>query len=421
MPFRDRHDAGRRLAERLGPARGGDFVVLGLPRGGVVVAAEVALALHAPLDVLVVRKLGHPAQPELGVGALGEGGVVVLNEDLLARTGVRLDQLEEVRRREEAEMHRRLEAYRRGGPPVTLAGRTVVIVDDGMATGSTALAAIDVVRQHGAERVILAVPVAPPATVERLRAAADEVVCLESPEHFMAIGEWYDDFRQTTDEEVISLLARSGEREVLVGPHRLPGTLSVPPGAAGIVVFAHGSGSSRLSPRNRAVAERLHDAGLGTLLFDLLDETEARDRRNVFDVELLGLRVIDAVTWLRAQPEAAGLPIGCFGASTGAAAALRAAAEPGVDLAAVVSRGGRPDLAGDHLPEVTTPTLLIVGSLDLEVLALNEAAALRLGGPHVLEVVSGASHLFEEPGTLESVVALARDWFGRHLRRVSVS
>jgi putative phosphoribosyl transferase len=182
----------------------------------------------------------------------------------------------------------------------------------------------------------------------------------------------------------------------------------------GIVVFAHGSGSSRLSPRNASVANALRQAGFATLLFDLLTDAEADDRANVFDIALLADRLDQAATWVRGMAGGQSLPLGLFGASTGAAAALVAAAGRN-DVAAIVSRGGRPDLAGQALPKVTAATLLIVGGDDPEVLALNRAAYRRLRCPRRLEVVPGATHLFEEPGTLEAVIALARDWFAIHL------
>jgi putative phosphoribosyl transferase len=194
----------------------------------------------------------------------------------------------------------------------------------------------------------------------------------------------------------------------------LPGELVLPPSARCVVVFAHGSGSSRLSPRNVAVAERLQARGLGTLLFDLLTPDEADDRRNVFDIELLAGRLSSAAAWAREQADAAHLPVAYFGASTGAAAALVAAAA-GPAPAAIVSRGGRPDLAGDALDRVTSPTLLIVGGRDLDVLALNREAQRRLSGESRIEVVPGAGHLFEEPGALERVAELAGSWFSDHV------
>jgi dienelactone hydrolase len=200
---------------------------------------------------------------------------------------------------------------------------------------------------------------------------------------------------------------------------RLAGDLSVPPAARGLVVFAHGSGSGRFSPRNRAVAETLLDAGLATLLMDLLTpEEEAEDLRTArlrFDVQLLGDRVIRAIDWLGSDPGVGELPLGCFGASTGAAAALIVAAERPERVAAVVSRGGRPDLATHALPHVSAPTLLIVGGKDGEVIRLNRYARSQLAGESQLVIVPGAGHLFEETGALEKVAALARDWFLAHL------
>jgi pimeloyl-ACP methyl ester carboxylesterase len=200
------------------------------------------------------------------------------------------------------------------------------------------------------------------------------------------------------------------------GPLHLDGTLGRPAGATGLVIFAHGSGSSRLSPRNAAVAQALQRDGLATLLFDLLDAAEARDRGNVFDIPLLGARVAAALRWAGGVPELARLPTGLFGASTGAAAALAAAAERPEAVAAVVSRGGRPDLAGPALPRVAAPTRLIVGGRDIEVLRLNEQARARMRCPGDLKMVEGATHLFEEPGALEEVTRLASAWFRAHLR-----
>jgi pimeloyl-ACP methyl ester carboxylesterase len=198
------------------------------------------------------------------------------------------------------------------------------------------------------------------------------------------------------------------------GPVDLPGTLTVPDEAIGVVAFAHGSGSSRLSPRNRLVASLLEQAGLATLLFDLLTPAEAEERRNVFDIPLLADRLEAATSWLGYEPLTRRLPVGYFGASTGAAAALWAAAEED-RVRAVVSRGGRPDLAGAQLGRVRAPTLLVVGGRDVSVLQLNDEARRRLRCVCELRVVGGASHLFEEPGALEAVGTLARDWLTSHL------
>lgn len=209
------------------------------------------------------------------------------------------------------------------------------------------------------------------------------------------------------------------ERDVRIPPLDLDGILRTPAPAAGLVIFAHGSGSSRLSPRNTAVAAALNRRGLATLLFDLLTEEEAADRRNVFDIPLLASRLTTATTWAAAEPGLADLPIGLFGASTGAAAALVAAAQLGPRIRAVVSRGGRPDLAGDALSRVTAATLLIVGGADEVVIQLNEEAFRHLKPPKALQIVPGATHLFPEPGALEAVMDLAGDWLQTHLTRVA--
>jgi putative phosphoribosyl transferase len=427
MVFADRVDAGRRLATKLQHLRSQPVVVLGLPRGGVPVAAEVARALHAPLDVIVVRKLGLPSDPELAMGAIGEDGVRVVNDAVVRQVGVSSGQLDVVEARERVELERRAKRFRGVRPRVDLRGRTALIVDDGIATGSTARAACQVARAHGAARVVLAVPVAPVDWVDRLHDDADELIAFETPEPFWAVGPFYANFYPTSDDEVVACLDRVRREQILqpcdeevaviAGRVRLGGHLTVPADAIGIVVFAHGSGSSRHSPRNRYVATVLNAAGLGTLLFDLLTPSEEHDRANVFDVALLARRLADARRWLREQPDVGVLPVAYFGASTGAAAALWASTDHDADIAAVVSRGGRPDLAAPRLGAVTAPCLFIVGGDDTTVLELNRQARAQLRCESELAVVPGATHLFEEPGTLEVAAKLARNWFTGHLAK----
>jgi putative phosphoribosyl transferase len=209
MLFTDRADAGQQLAGRLEHLRGEPTVVLGLPRGGVPVAAEVARTLEAPLDVIVVRKLGVPYQRELAMGAVGEGGVEVTDPQVIHMAGVRPRELAAVEKREQAEVERRAERYRAGRAPVPLEDRVAVIIDDGIATGSTARAACKIVRALGAVRVVLAVPVAPRGWRSRIGEDADELIAVATPSGFMAIGQFYDDFSQTSDEEVIACLANA--------------------------------------------------------------------------------------------------------------------------------------------------------------------------------------------------------------------
>lgn len=431
MTFADRVEAGRALSQRVEHLRGSDVVVLGLPRGGVPVAFEVATALGAPLDVIVVRKLGLPSQPELAMGAIGEGGARVFDPRVVALGRVSERDVAEVERRERAELDARVARLRRGRARLDLTGRVALLVDDGIATGSTMRVACLVARELGAARVVVAVPVAPAESARSLP-GADEVVCASSPPHFRAVGQHYEDFAPTSDDEVVALLDRAAARSVTdrpragapgvsvdiripVGDVVLEGHLALPEPARGVVVFAHGSGSSRHSPRNRAVAEVLRHAGLGTLLLDLLSTEEERDRAQVFDIELLAGRLAAATRWLRERPDCAGCRVGYFGASTGAGAALVAAADAGSQISAVVSRGGRPDLAGSRLADVRAPTLLVVGGADRTVLELNRRAADQLRCPHRIAVVPGATHLFEEHGTLAEVARLAREWFVEHL------
>jgi putative phosphoribosyl transferase len=439
--FTDRQEAGLRLAGHLTHLEDrNDVVVLGLPRGGVPVAHEVARRLGAPLDVIVVRKLGVPYQPELAMGAIGEEGVRILDPRIVSMAGVSEHELEAVEQRERAELHRRAELFRRGRPRETLDGKTALIVDDGIATGSTIKAACSVARGLGAARVVVAAPVAPRDAAEQLAGDADEVVIVEQPHSFYAIGQFYADFNQTTDEEVTDLLHRASpsagfaadddppgntgvdvdeEVDITAGDVRLEGRLHLPSRSQGTVIFVHGSGSSRHSPRNRHVAQVLNQAGLGTLLFDLLTAHEELDRSNVFDIDLLADRLIEVGNWLRRHHRWPSQPVGYFGASTGAAAALRAAAKSGSDVAAVVSRGGRPDLTGPAIADVAAPTLLIVGSRDTVVLDLNRQARAQMTCETSIEIVPGATHLFEEPGALDQVATLARRWFLGHFREVS--
>lgn len=395
-----------------------ELVVVGIPRGGVPVAAEVARALGAPLDVIVARKLGAPMNPEYGIGAIAEGGARVISEQALARLRIAPWELDRLLARTEEEMATLVEHLRDGRPPLPVQGRTVILVDDGLATGRTAQAAALSLRRRGATRVVLAVPVAAASSAAELSASVDEVVCEQMPEDLWAIGFWYEDFSPTSEAEVARLL----DDGTCVLPVRieaqsgisLAADLTIPAQADGIVVFAHGSGSSRASPRNRRVAEDLNRAGLATLLLDLLTVAEERERSNVFDVALLGQRLIAAVGAVGDLPQTRSLPVGCFGASTGAAAALIAAAELD-QVRAVVSRGGRPDLAGERLADVRAPTLLIVGGEDREVLELNRLVQERLRCVNELAVIPAATHLFEEPGALDSVAQLAIAWFKEHL------
>jgi putative phosphoribosyl transferase len=443
LPLRNRVDAGQKLAAKLSAYAGRqDVLVLGLPRGGVPVAYEIANALHVPLDIFVVRKLGVPGYEELAMGAIASGGGRVLNDEIVQRLAISDDIINAVAANEQREIERRERAYRRERVALDVQGKTVILVDDGVATGATLRAALAALRILKPAKIIVAVGVAPPETCESLESEVDEFVCLLKPDPFWAVGLWFAEFAPTSDDEVSTLLARAHERsrqdrqvpaakastgrlpapvsvQILAGQVKLAGDLCIPQAAKGLVLFAHGSGSSRFSPRNRFVAQVLQEGGLATLLFDLLtpseEEIDERTRHLRFDIDLLAGRLVATTDWVLQQPEVQNLKIGYFGASTGAAAALIAAAQRPEAVAAVVSRGGRPDLALPVLPQVKAPTLLIVGGKDQAVIHMNEQALAQLHTEAKLEIVPGASHLFEEPGTLEATARLAGNWFRRYL------
>ena len=429
MLFHDRIEAGHQLARALHTYQGRSPLILAIPRGAVPMGRALADDLQGELDVVMVRKIGAPYNPEFALGAVDEGGWVYRNpwagDDSSVRRHIEAEskvQLDVLRRRRAQ--------YTPGRAPVDPAGRIVIVVDDGLATGSTMIAALHALRSRKPARLICAVPVAPPDVLDKIGAYADEVVCLHTPADFQAVGQFYRHFDQVEDEEVIAVLRRdqgaraapppsgallkNGMVRMQLADVTLEGELH-PGDGQRLVVFAHGSGSSRHSPRNRYVAQVLNESGIGTLLFDMLTVQEDQDYERRFDIDLLTQRLLGVTDWLRAQAPA--LSLGYFGASTGAAAALQAAVALRPPVDAVVSRGGRPDLAGSQaLHRVTCPTLLIVGSLDTEVLTLNRKALAQIGPAGKLVQIPGATHLFEEPGTLEQAATAAAHWFAQHLR-----
>lgn len=434
MLFHNRQTAGRQLAGHLSDYKENkEAIVLGLPRGGVVVAYEIAKELHLPLDVTCPRKIGAPFNPEYAIGAITETGQGILNQEVIDQLDVSDTYLQQEIEVQKQLAQRRLKLFRKDKPPRVLKGKIVILVDDGLATGATMKAAIYSAKHEGAKKVVVAIPVSPVDTLNEIREMVDEVVCLDTPAFFQAIGQFYRDFTQVDDEEVVELLHRIGEetkksntsntqsiqKEVAIqltkGHTQIYGTLTIPAGAEKIVVFAHGSGSGRYSPRNQFVANYLIEKGLATLLLDLLTSEEEviddQTRELRFNIPFLSKRLVEVVHWLEQQEDTQKLKVGFFGASTGAAAALMATSELGKSIFAVVSRGGRPDLAIPFLPRVMAPTLLIVGGDDFGVIELNQEAYEKLPSKKRLEIVPGATHLFEEPGTLEEVARLAASWF----------
>src|SRR6185437_15349365 len=293
MIFKNRIDAGRQLATRLSSyANWQDIVVLGIPRGGVTVAFEVAQALHAPLDIFLSRKLGVPGHEELAFGAIAAGDGRYLDKQVIEAMGISDQQIERVTQDVKSTLQQRALLYRGNRPPVDVVGKTIILIDDGIATGASVYAAISALQQMKPAKLVLAVPVAPASTCAWLRREVDQLICVYAPEQFYAVGQFYEFFPQVTDDEVQELLRRASlpatknsrvessldgsQSEVLIdlGDVQLGGTLSIPPNPKGIVLFAHGSGSSRRSPRNQYAAEVLQAQGFATLLFDLLTREE---------------------------------------------------------------------------------------------------------------------------------------------------
>ncbi|MFC9089610.1 phosphoribosyltransferase family protein [Nocardiopsis dassonvillei] len=431
LPFADRSEAGRRLAERVRPFAVDEPLVLALPRGGVPVGAELALRLGADFDVLMVRKIGLPGHPELGVGAVAEDGRVLYDDRALARLHVPRQALSDTVAAERDELDRRRRVYRGERPPPRIAGRDCVVVDDGVATGGTARAALRMVRQAGPARLVLAVPVASPEAVALLREEADALVVLSAPDNFRAVGEWYRDFGQLSDDHVTAILAenahtrpRSGRTRhvrVPVGGVHLDGDLTVPAETRGAVVMAAGEG--RADERWRSVASVLRQAGYTTLLMDLLTERErppgssgtAPDAASGVGADELGERLGAAAAWLRRTSDTADEPLGVLASGDAAASALVAAARYPRDVAAVVAHGGRIDVAEASLPDVRASVLVLLEGDDSFLRELGEWTRARIGGSTDLRVVSGAERLLRDSREWRRVAAEALDWFDRHL------
>ena len=430
LPFRNRDDAARQLIAPLEKYHGLDPLILAIPRGAVPMGRILAEALDGELDVVLVRKLGAPGNSEFAIGAVDEQGNVMLGEHV-AKAGADEDYVHREAQRQGALIRERRARYRPGQDPIAPAGRIVIVLDDGLATGSTMIAALKASRAQQPAKLVCAVPVAAAESLAQVAKFADEVVCLATPRPFFAVGPYYDDFAGVTDEAVIGILAepvRSAAHaglesamsiesvQIHSGAAVLEGELTIPSLPRGLVIFAHGSGSSRRSPRNRMVAGILNRSGFGTLLFDLLTTREDQDPAKRFEIPLLARRLDAALDWTSTHTTARDLSVGLFGASTGAAAAIMVASECPGEINAVVSRGGRADIAGEQvLSQVRTHTLLIVGAADRQVLELNRSAGSAMGHWAELSIVPDATHLFEEAGALELVATLAADWFLRWL------
>jgi predicted phosphoribosyltransferase/alpha/beta superfamily hydrolase len=426
MLFRDRKQAGEKLAAALKEKGFQRPVVLGIARGGVPVAAEVARALDGELAVVVARKLGAPGNPELAIGATTETGVSYINTAVAAAAGADARYIEAEKARQVQEAHRREELFdRHRRPPAR--GRTVIVVDDGIATGATAIAAVRSIKAEGAERVVLAIPVGPPEMVELLRGEADEVVCLDEDAGFWAVGQYYLDFGQVSDAEVLQTLEAFAAEAAADPAHRvqitrdsvrLAGILTTPAGTGPfpLVLFVHGLGSGKDSPRNLVIASHLVDAGLATLLFDLSGHGESTtDPHDGFNAYVSDVEA--AYAWAVRQDAVAPERIGIAGSSLGASVAAAAVARGRLNPKTMVLRA--PPMEPEDFRRVSVPSLVLIGANDPLRRHVEHAIA---GCPRLtLSVVEGASHLFEEPGALEEALTRTVAWFSAKLLRLSPS
>lgn len=411
LSFRDREDGARQLLLQLEDLKGQNVLVLGVPRGAIPMAKIIADELQGDLDLILVKKVGHPLNPEFAVGAVTEDGDLLISDEN-DPSFTKEELTEKAKHPIELLREQRLRLTRRGSA-LNPKDRLVLVVDDGIATGATMSAAVQSLKAKGAKRVIVAAPVASREAKEKLELFGAEVRTVGTPEPFGAVSYYYRNFTQVSDAEIGGFFNLKST-EIKVSSLNLDGILAIPTDAQGIVIFAHGSGSGRLSPRNQFVAEVLNKHHVATLLVDLLTEKEEANRHNIFDIRLLAYRLIEITDWLMTQPELRSLKVGYFGASTGAGAALSAAAHRSTRVTSIVSRGGRPDLAGADLEIVKAPTLMIVGGHDIPVLALNKKACERLHCEKKIEIIERAGHLFEEKGALERVSQLTLHWFQKY-------
>jgi putative phosphoribosyl transferase len=459
--FADRTDAGTALALSLSMfATEQDVIVLGLARGGVPIARRVADTLGTPFGVLVARKIGVPGIEEVALGAIAEGIDTIVTDSVAWYIGVPNQIVERLANNERPELERRARLYRDNGPLPDLRGRMVILVDDGLATGSTLRAAARVIRAQRPRRLVAAVPVASALGLKELRAEVDELITVVVPENFQTVSAMYEDFATVTDEDVLALLGRpvdkpsstiprdtsdritlaaryaDGERivrerrveipirdGVIVGDLGVPRRVRDPKRATyfddvrGLAILVHGGGSSRDSYRNRYIAGRLRLNGYATLRLDLLTRDEQQrdvvDASLRFDVDRMSSRLAAACEWVLSKGIAGAFRTILVGSSTGAAVALATAAERPWRIVAVVARGGRVDLATELLPRITMPVMLIVGEEDEETLQNNRRAMRSLPRSARLVRIAGASHTFEEPGALGAVAEHAAKWLDR--------
>jgi putative phosphoribosyl transferase len=433
MTFRDRTDAGRKLAEALAPVLKPPCVVAGIPRGGVAVALPIVERFHVPLTVVYARKLTAPVAPEFAFGAIDEDGHAIVDAPSVARLELSPADVEQTKQRVSKEIRRRMATY--GVPALGhyLPDAAVVLVDDGLATGLTMRAALEYARRHGAREIIVAVPCASTSAAREFERLADRFVSLLVDPDFMAVGQYYRDFSPVSDDQVIAMMtgargpaaqkpevAAKDDLRLVFRNSRglaLTGRLLVPatPGPHPAVVFAHGWGSSKDSPRNRAAAEALQRLGFAAFLFDFTGHGESEGTQEDSTPEQQVNDLAAALDALEGLEEVDRHRLGVLGASSGAAVAARGAArDPRIRVLVLRS----PNLAGaeDAVSRVNVPALLVVGEHDEPIRASIRPLLGRFSGPRALEIIPGGDHLFDDPAALTRATAVTVAWFKDNLK-----
>jgi putative phosphoribosyl transferase len=432
MAFHDRTDAGKQLAGQLERFRGSEAVVLGVPSGGVVVATEVAKELGLRMDVIVVRAVMLDRDRSLALAAVAEGGEQLIDDDAVEALEASPSELWAALTAERAEVARRVEIYRLRRFHVDLHGFIAIVVMDALSDPIGATLACRVARLRGARRVVFAAPVGTADIFTEVDQHADEITLIESPDGLLDPLTYFDEFAPVSQSVVLDHLDASMVRDGVPDPPltqvdhirdlrvepvvmlsdgvALRGIVMLPHLAVGVVVFVHGSGSDATSPRDEAVAASLAEVGIASVRFDLLSEFE-HYRNLEIEIATMVERLTGVISWVRRQVDLRGLPLGLNGANSGIVGVLKLAAEPGAEIVAIVSRGGRPDEFAVSIHDVITPSLFIVGGADDAILEANRATAMLIDAPSELSVIPGASHRFVEPGALEMVAEITRDWF----------
>ena len=413
--FENREHAGKTMAETLMQYKHLNPVVLALPRGGVPIAFEIANQLQAPLDVILVKKIGAPGHEEFAIGAVAEDEKPILNHKVIKQYQFNPEEIENIIGNRITEIRNRSKTYRKLTKKIPLEGRNVIVVDDGLATGATMLAAVRWLRTQKINKIIVAVPVSSKEAASEIKKLVDEFISLHTPENFIAVGMWYKDFPQVSDEEVLRLLSNKIIKPRIIPYNviiedeniKLQGIVRIPQNAKGIILFAHGGNGIHKHQIDVFMANSLNNSGFATLLINLLTESESLDQKSAFNVELLTKRLLVATRWVKANH--AGLAIGYFGTSIGTAAAIKASKDR-LDIFAIVSLTGRPDLAHEVLAKTYAPALLMAGANDKTNIPYNKMAKEELTNAKIV-LIPHVAQDFEDPETLKQIALHTINWF----------